>query len=255
MNPENQRQIVLENGQALTGQIVPLTWARFLVQEDDLCLQLNEEEIRSVDGDDDLRRAVGQAPVEIGQTSYFHEVDENGGGTDWVWSLERHQGSKPKTGQTFSFGRSDRPLSKSERRELGTVVESMEYRDKWGRTLPTQVEEEGEMGWKLQVSFDVPVLPGQSVELVHKKTWPRWSRREGDHWVRRQYIRPAAGSLTTIAIRLPTGAAYSEVEPTPLWQTALNGRQSCGWRRYIGREEAFMPVVKYTMDGLPEAAS
>ena len=173
---------------------------------------------------------------------------EDGVGTDWIRSCEIHDGPEPKTHQTFAFG-ARKGLqfgSDEERAELRRVAESMEYRDGWGRVLPVTVEET-ENGWTYRVAFDTPVFPGEPFELICKKVWPRWSRKEGDEWVRRHYIRPDPGTLVSVAIRLPEGAKYTHMEPDPLWRMALNGRELAGWRRYVAAGEVFMPVVRYRL--------
>jgi hypothetical protein len=241
------RTIVLANGETISGRLVPLTSARFLVQTDKLCLRLAEDEIQSVDGQTEFRRIAGKPPEEVSEASYFHDVRPDGGGTDWVWSREIHRGPEPRTGLTFAFGRADRPLTAAERQELGQVLQSTEYRDRWGNQLPMTTEET-DKGWKYEVRFNTPVLSGEPFELVHQATWPRWGRREGEEWVRSHFIRPSGRTLVAIAIRLPAGAAYTRTEPAPLWRMALNGREQAGWRRYLEAEESFMPVVRYRLD-------
>ena len=244
METDARRTVVLENGETLSGVVISVNDARFLVQTDEVCLRLSEQQIRSVDDEGDIRRVVEIPEGEIHEGSYFHEVREDGGGTDLIWTREIHTGLGVKTRQTFVFGRCDRALTGAERRDLGQVVASMEYRDRWGETLPVAVEET-EMGWTLRVRLRMPVFPGEPFELVQKKVWPRWSRQEGDAWVRSHFVRPQIDTLTTVVIQLPEGAAFSDVTPEPLWQLDVNGRETAGWRRYITAGEAFMPVVTY----------
>jgi len=247
MSTDCEQTIVLKNGETIHGQLILLRRAEYLAQTADLCLRLTADEIRSVDDETDLRRIAAAGRELNGETSHFHEVHPDGGGADWTRTVVVHQGTEPLTSQSWVFGRKTEPLSPEERRELGQVFASMEYRDQWGRPLAMEVEEESDMGWKYRVLFDVPVLPGEPFALTEKKVWPRWSRREGDEWVRRHYIGHTSGTLATVVIRLPEGASYLQIEPEPLWKTALNGREVAGWRHYIGADEALMPEVRYRL--------
>ena len=247
MSATCEQTIVLKNGETIQGRLILLHRAEYLAQTAGLCLRLTADEIQSVDGETDLRQIASFGHELNCETSHFHEVHSDGGGADWTRTVEVHQGTKPKTSQTWIFGRKTEPMSPEEHRELGQVFASMEYRDQWGRILPMEVEEESDMGWKYRVLFDVPVLPGESFTLTEKKIWPRWSRRENDEWVRRHYIGHTAGTLATVVIRLPAGASYVQIEPEPLWKTTLNNRQVAGWRHYIGADEALMPEVRYRL--------
>ena len=247
MNAACEQAIVLQKGETIQGQLILLHQAEFLAQTADLCLRLTADEIQSVDGETDLRRIAAMGRQVNCETCHFHEVHPDGGGTDWTRTVEVYQGAEPKTSQTWVFGRKTTPLSPEERRELGQVFASMEYRDQWGRVLSMIIEEESERGWKYSVLFDVPVLPGESFALTEKKVWPRWGRREGEEWIRRHYIGHTSGALTTVVIRLPEGACYVQLEPEPLWKMKLNNREIAGWRHYIGEGEALMPVVRYRL--------
>lgn len=242
-----QRTIVLENGDTLHGLIIPLSSARFLVQTSELCLDLSETEIQSVDGESDLRRILGPPREELNRTNYLHEVNEDGSETVWEQSVEVHKGPGMKEYLTFVF-QADRELSEEERRELSEVVDSLEYRDGFGKLLPISGKEEMETGWKYTITFDVPVAPGEAIELITKKVWPRWARKEGDEWVRRHYIGHTEGTLTTVTIKLPKGAQCTHVEPEPLRKMTFNGQEIIVWRRYIAKKEAFRPVVRYRLD-------
>lgn len=245
MTPSDLQTVVLANGETLSGHLIPLSRAHFLLQAQKMSLKLSEDEIRSVDGNADLRHLLKQFPEDVGEESYFHEVHETGGGTDYVATAEIHKGPEPRMDQTFFFGKGDKPMSKEEKKDLGLVMESMEYRDRWGHALPLEVEEATEKGWKYRVRFYAPVFSGEPIHLVHKKIWPRWSRREDDGWVRGHYIRPSTKTLVSVAIRLPEGATFFQLDPPPLWQMRLNGRETVGWRRYIADDGTFMPKAKY----------
>ena len=92
MVADDSREIVLRNGETLRGQILLLAGASFLVQTEDLCLMLSEEDVRSVDGQEDLRRALRASHGAVCRADYFHDVHEDGGGTDWIRSCEVYDG-------------------------------------------------------------------------------------------------------------------------------------------------------------------
>ena len=246
MCTDTQRTIVLENGDMLQGQIIPLSSARFLVQTADLCLDLSETEIRSVDGESDLRRILDPPQEEFNRKSYLHEVNEDGSETVWERSVEMHKGPEVKEELTFDFV-SVRELSEEEWRDLGKVVDSLEYRDAFGKVLPITKMEKMENGWRYTIRFDVPVVPGEAIELISRKVWPRWARREGDEWVRRHYVGHTEGTLTSVIIKLPKGARSTHTEPAPLRRTTFNDQEILVWRRYIAEKEAFRPIVRYRL--------
>jgi hypothetical protein len=240
------RTVVLANGATISGRLLLVAGARYLVQTDALCLSLAEDEIRSVDGQIQFREAAVELPTEVNEASYLHDVHPDGGGTDCEWSREVHHGPDPKASLTFVLGRTDRPLTVEDRHELGLVVHSTKYRDRWGRELPTTIKET-DTGWQFEVQFSAPVMPGESYEIVRQATWRRWSRQEGDEWVRSHFLRPSAGVLVAIVVQLPEGAAYTSIEPTPLWRLTVNQREQVGWRRYIEPGVAFTPSVRYRL--------
>ena len=248
MKSESYHTVVLENEETLEGQVINMARAKYLLQTENLCLRLSEKDIRSVDGQTDISRILGVLEDEVFETGYFHEVHKDGSGTDTTWTVETHKGTEAMTHKSFVLG-SDPPLTEELRGQLRKVLENLEYWDKWGRILPLAVEEETESGWKYKVSFNCPVFPGEPIELIEKKTWPWWSRKEGEEWVRSHYIRPSANVLATIVIQLPEEGSFSKFEPEPFWKMCLNGRETAGWRRYLTPEGILGPVVRYRLGG------
>ena len=245
-----QRTIVLKNGDVLEGLILPLSSARFLVQTPEICLDLSETEIESVDEESDLRQMLEPSEA-LYPTNHLFELHEDGSMTDCERSTEVHKGPGMKEHLTFVI-QADRQLSEEERRDLGEVVDSLEYRDGFGKILPITTKEETENGWKYTVTFDVPLAPSESIELTRKQVWPKWGCKEGDEWVWGYHIAPGGGGrLTTITLKLPKGAESTRVKPEPLRKTVLKGQEVIVWRRYITEDLSFYPQVRYHLDSDP----
>ena len=114
MEAVHARTILLKDGETIQGELVLLNRAEYLVQTADLCLRLSADEIESVDGMTDLYRMGAKAREPSCETSYFHQVHADGGGTDWTRSIEVHRGDEPRTHQTWFFGRQKKPMSDEE---------------------------------------------------------------------------------------------------------------------------------------------
>ena len=93
------------------------------------------------------------------------------------------------------------------------------------------------------------MFPGEPIEIIEKRTWPWWGRKEGDEWVRSHYTRPSANTLATIVVQLPERTTFVKLEPEPLWTMNLNGRETTGWRRFLTPEGILGPMVRYRLGG------
>lgn len=247
MSGNSMQSIVLRNGETLSGKVMLLSKAAYVVQTDDVCLRLSWQDITSVDGITDLRGMEASMGEEIAQASYFHDAYEDGSGTILESTTEINHGTKPIRARTFKLG-SQKPELKE---ALRPVLDKFEYRDKWGNLLPVNVDEETNEGWIYRVNLEVPVFPGDLIELVHKAIWPKWGRQEGDGWIWSHYLRPSVGTLTSVWIRLPQGATYTRLEPEPLWKMEVRGQEIAHWRRFVPADEIFSPIVRYRLkDGV-----
>lgn len=237
------RETVLKNGEEITGMVVPIYPAKILLQTDDICLELSETEIQSLDGKEDFRNLIEPPERAIFEAMTVFQYNDDGSCT----SLMRRK----------SLNDSDHILGKLRwlYTTTGEMTEEVEehfmqqkHFDAFGNFLPFTIESKLENGWEYSVEFPVPVAPGDYYEITYKHDHiGKWAELEDDHWVARYHGRWTSDTIFTLMFMLPQGAKFSSATPQPLRQFDFNGKPVVTWKRYMPKDEPVTYEAKYTL--------
>ena len=228
------REVILKNGEKVTGTVVPVFPAKVLVQTDEICLELSETEIQSLDGKKDFRNLIEPYDSSVREETMIHQYNEDGSMVS-LNKLKETNNSEHILGKLRFLRASEGGITK----EFEELFNQQEYFDSFGYQLPVTIEERLENGWKYNVEFPVPVAPGDVYEITLKDRWPKWAKYEDNHWhARHHIIQTAKATIYTQMFILPKGAKVSSVTPQPLRQFDFNGKPTIIWKRYMPPNEA-----------------
>jgi len=242
MNEFKVRKAVLKNGEEITGMIVPIYPAKVLLQTDEICLELSETDIQSLDGKKDFRSLIKPYDRATFEAMIIHQYNEDGSSV----SLNKMR-LVNTSDQVLGRVRFMHTSSGSMTKELEEQFNRSEHFDVFGHLLPVTIDERLENGWKYSVELPIPVAPGEAYEITCKETWSKWAEREGDHWVARHYSSCTGDAIYTLMLILPRGAEFSSATPQPLRQFDFNGKPTVTWKRYMLRSEAVTFEATYKL--------
>ena len=230
----------LKDGAELSGLLLELQPARYLLQDAERCLVLKQDEIRSVDGEDlpgvpALEEAGGRKGVLSMEA--FDRVHADG-------SLQTHytirNGSPVKRVLTgTSWG-----LAPHEFEFLGS------YRvvDRFGQELPLEVTRESEQGpGRITARFPRPVLPGEPLELIAGYRLEDYVIRDDGELVYRHAGDYPENRLVTRSVLLPMNAEVLKVSPEPLYHLETEQGPLVVWRHYFAKGERLPWEVRYRL--------
>jgi hypothetical protein len=242
MRKFKDREVVLKNGEKVTGMVVPISPAKVLVQTDEMCLELWETEIQSLDGKERFRNLIGTYDTTIHEETMIHQYKEDGSMVS-LHKMKHTNTSDRILGKLSFLHTSDGGMTK----ELEEHFNRQEHFDNFGHLLPITIEEKLENGWKYNLEFPIPVAPGEVYEITLKAMWPRWAHHEDDHWVTSHHILRSLESIYTVMFMLPEGAEFSSAEPQPLRQFNFIGKPTITWKRYLPADEDIIFEAKYKL--------
>jgi hypothetical protein len=170
------REVILKNGEKITGTVVPVFPAKVLVQTDEICFELWETEIQSLDGKKDFRNLIEPYDSPIREAITIHQYNEDGS----MISLDKMKNVNTGDqilGKVRFLHTSEGGITK----ELEELFNRQEHFDSFGNLLPITIDERLENGWTYSIELTVPVAPGNIYETTIKNRWPRWAEHKDDY--------------------------------------------------------------------------
>jgi len=236
------REVMLKNGELIKGTLVPIFPARFLLQTDEMCLELSETDIQSLDGKDDFRNLLKFDSVLINKEVMIHYYDEDGSMVS-LHKMEHVNTSDNILGKVKLLRTSSGGITK----EFEELFNQQEYYDSFGNSLPITIEKRLENGWEYSIELPVPVAPGEVYELTIRDRWSHWAKFEDNRWHTRHYTGPTGESIYTLIFIFPERSQILSITPQPLRQFNFNGKPSVTWKRYMPANESISFEVAYNL--------
>jgi hypothetical protein len=235
--------VILKNGEKLTGTIIPLYPAKFLVQTDDACFELSETEIQSVSGAEDFHNLIKSYNSAFVKETMVHQYNEDGSMIS-LHKMEHVNTSDNVLGKVRFLRTSSGGITK----EFEELFNHQELFDTFGNLLSITIDERLENGWTYTVELPIPVPPGDTYEIITKDRWPTWATYQGDHWHTRHYLQGiSVGGIYVLIFILPKRAETISVTPQPLRQFDFCGKPTITWKRYISPDEPAIFEATYKL--------
>lgn len=240
------REVVLKNGEKISGTVIPLYPAKLLVQTDEMCLELSETEIQSLDGKKDFCSLIEFCEKPIRETIEIRQYNENGTTSSWSKQKGVNNSEQVLVKLGFLHRRLDGKITSEDKKHF----ESLQYFDSFGNLLPITVEKEMEDGWEFSVEFVLPVAPGEPYEITTKQIGPMSvTEKKNSYWHIQYPIRHTGrGTIYTLISIFPKGAEVFDVTPESLRRFDFNGKPVITWKRYMPVDEPMTFEAKYKLD-------
>jgi hypothetical protein len=235
-------EVTLKNGELIKGILVPIFPAKFLLQTDEMCLELSETEIKSLDGEEDFRNSIKFNSVSINREVMIHRYNEDGSMVS-LHKMEHVNTSDNILGKVTLVRTSSGGITK----EFEELFNQQKYYDSFGNSLPITIEKRLENGWEYSIELPVPVAPGEVYELTIRDAWSRWAEFKDNQWHARHYTGPTSESIYTLIFMFPEKSQILSIDPRPLRQFDFNGKPSVTWKRYMPANERVSFEVVYNL--------
>ncbi|MBU0742882.1 hypothetical protein KKG45_07045 [bacterium] len=227
-------EVELTDGRTLTGVLRPVTDGLYLLQADETLYELRGDEIAAVDGRADAW-SVGKAKRLI-HTNSYRRVLPDGDLEIWQSMSVDNEGKKLLT--WFSWGAAPHELY---------MYEDMVALDAYGNRLAHRLEpRRGTDVHDVIVDFAVPVMPGESVEIMVRAVRRGAARFADGVWTFTHHGDYAEDRLQELKVQLPAGATVLSVSP-PVRVVEHGGSPLVFWRRYYPRGETYPLTVTYEL--------
>jgi hypothetical protein len=233
----SQRRIQLADGRELQGLVLPATECTWIVQTDDLCLELTAAQIARVDGKAGVATLVERNASPLLRTETFDDVFPDG-------SVLLHS----------SFARFNDGTTRIDRIKWGlaphelALIPHWQAFDEFGNELPIQVEKRENGRQMARARLVRPIVPGETLRFTSRIQYEDLVQRDGDVLRYEHQGDYPEDRLVTKMVRLPAGATIVSVSPEPVQRFEIEDRPYVLWRRYYVAGEKFPLQVRY---GLP----
>ncbi|MCP4547976.1 MAG: hypothetical protein GY835_16045 [bacterium] len=236
-------EIILANGTTMIGILRAVAPSRYIVQgvlegelnAAEVAFEVSGDLIRGVDGRSTL--PAFDSRKRIIESEWFERVMPNGDVEMWRSLTVGNNSQKLLTYASWDVA--DREVAST--REMLVM-------DMFGQELVHRLEEaDGEHGRRVVVELEVPVAPGESLDLALRLTQRGALRRDGDLL---SYTFSGGFSGETILLRkieLPAGAEIVAIEPEPLYTFEYAGKPLVIWRRYYGHQEILPQTITFRL--------
>jgi hypothetical protein len=235
-----EHRVRLHSGQVLEGAVRQIQPSLYLVQTDDQLYEITGEEIETVDG----KPGVSELPVSQERLLRYEgfEVVAPNGDVE-LWSRFQTTNESSQVWTYVEWGAAEWELE---------MYRTMEAYDKYGHRLQHRIEPRSTKGqYSVIVDLQVPLAPGESVDLATKYLEPGQAHREGDGF-RLSFVGDFPDDRIYLRkVELPQGAEIEKVEPDATLTFQHEGHPIVVWRRYYPKGEKFPLTVVYRVPGQP----
>jgi hypothetical protein len=230
------REIVLANGETVSGLLLPANEPSFVLQTEDRSWIVRSKDIRRVDGE-----PFPQPTSVAGDVVIAHETFEDvlPDGTIDVHSSIRHRNYGQTPTRELRWGMAPHEL---------VYLDSYRMLDQFGNSMPLEVYEDGpDSGKRVKVTLVRPLFPGEEAWYTARFIETRGTGRDGDQWVYRHVGDYPEHRLVTRSVLLPEGADVVSITPDPLHRETVNGRELVVWRRFFMRGDRVPWEIRYRL--------
>ena len=228
-------EVELTNGKTLTGVLRPVLEGLYLLQTDETLYELNGGEIKSVDGREGAPRV--DNGEKFAHTNSYRRLLPSGDVEINQSMTIRNRGKKIQT--TVRWGAGPHELY---------MYETMTALDIYGNTLDYRLEpRRNSDAHNIIVKLDVPVMPGEDMEMMVKTIQRDAASVEDGVWSYTHWGDYSEDRLQNLKVELPAGAEVLSVNP-PVRVVEHDGKSLVFWRRYYPKHARFPLTVTYKLD-------
>ena len=218
----------------IEGYLREVSHARYLLQGENVYYSFPADQIVTVDGRSEIPASARGSGRLIRSTLYEKLLPD---GDVEVWSR-----SEITNDSAIYLEGTDWGATAREKDDL----ETLEVYDNFANRLPVAVVPRGDGGFRVEVTFLVPVAPGESLGLSVRKIRKGAAKREGGAWSYTFMLDFAEDRYLTRKIELPQGAREVEAY-RGCWPFEIEGRQLLVSQHYYPAHTREPLVVRWTM--------
>ena len=228
-------EVELTSGKTLTGVLRPVIEGLYLLQTDETLYELSGGEIKSVDGREGAPRI--DNGENFAHTNSYRRLLPSGDVEISQSMTIRNRGKKIQT--TVRWGAGPHELY---------MYETMTALDAYGNTLDYRLEpRHGTDTHNIIVSLDVPVMPGEDMDLMVKLIERNAASVKDGVWSYTHWGDYSEDRLQNLKVELPAGSEVLSVNP-PVRVVEFDGKSLVFWRRYYPKHARFPLTVTYKLD-------
>jgi len=233
--PADPADVELVDGRTLTGLLRPVTHGLYLLQAEDALYELDGREIGAVDGVPGPPVLTDAAPLAF-VTSFRNVLPD---GDVEIWSSQ----SRENRGRTLltwlKWGAAAHELE-----AYRTMVAFDAYGNRLGHRLEPR---EGTDLHDVIVDFEIPVMPGETVEIAFRTLHERQATFADGVWTFTYAGYCPEDRVQDLKLRLPAGAEVLSVSP-PVRVIEHDDAPLIFWRRYYPQGAELPLTVTYRLD-------